>query len=155
MFISHDSFINYPLKVRSLEFYPSPVVDDLDRTDPDFVFLFTREITLGMEDPGNCHRDLEGEEAVDEESIEAVERLLSIPSWVRLLRLDPSQGEVDGSLGFAYNRNDESVTFDQIKEFAHQVFTSLVGVEMPPYILEGMDEREGKRQAVETWNRNH
>lgn len=153
MFVSHENFVIYPFKIRVLSFYPSPMTEELDLTDPDFGFAFTREISINMKNPNYCQRAIDGEEAAGEEIIEEVERLLPIQPWARLFRLDPSSEE-SGGLGFTYDRDDKSVTFDRIKEFALQIFEALAAAETPLHVCEGWDNREHKREQVVKINRN-
>lgn len=154
MFVSHDSFATYPFRIREVSFYPSPMTGELDLTDPDFGFVFTREISINMKNPPiSCERDIDSGEAVGEEIIERVELLLPGRPWASFFRLDPS-GDESGQIGFTYDRSDESVTFDQVKEFALQIFGALVAAEIPLHICEGWDNREHKREQVEKINRN-
>ncbi|MNH50197.1 hypothetical protein D3C73_18080 [compost metagenome] len=158
MFVSLDSFVTYPFRIKEISFYPSPMTGELDLTDPDFGFVFTREISINMKNPTiYCERDIDIDidsgDAVGEELIEEMERLLPVRPWSSLFRLDPS-GEESGQIGFAYDRTDESVTFDQVKEYALQIFEALVAMEIPLHVREGWDNREHKQEQVEKINRN-
>ncbi|MNQ66405.1 hypothetical protein D3C85_808970 [compost metagenome] len=154
MFVPHDSSVTYPFRIKEISFYPSPMTGELDLTDPDFGFAFTREISINMKNPDlYCERDIDSGDSVGEELIEEMERLLPVRSWSSLFRLDPS-GEEGGQIGFAYDRSDESVTFDQVKEFALQIFEALVAMEIPLHVHEGWDNREHKRERVDKINRN-